>query len=85
MIRLHIYQNIRSASTKIKRFFFFALLITLAVCCFATLTQAGPAPIQTFFVPLPELQVQNSLKAVDTDDQNRKCDAQHHFDCGHRG
>ena len=34
-----------------------------------TPAQAGPAPIQTFFVPLPELQVQNSLKGVDTNDQ----------------
>ncbi len=59
MKRLYRYQDLRWPSTKIKRIFVFALLITLAVCYFAPLTHAGPAPIQTFFVPLPELQVQN--------------------------
>ncbi len=63
---LPIDQNMRCASTKIKSIFVFALLITLAVCCLAAPVQAGPAPIQTFFVPLPELQVQTSLEAVDT-------------------
>ena len=63
---LHIVQNMLCASTKIKSIFVFVLLITLSVFCFASQIQAGPAPIQTFFVPLPELQVQNSLKAVDT-------------------
>ncbi len=66
------YQDMRRASAKIKPIFVFALLITLSVCCFAPQAQAGPAPIQTFFVPLPELQVQNSLKGVDTNEPDRR-------------
>ena len=66
MKHLPIDQNMRWESSKIKPIFIFALFITLAVCCLAPQAQAGPAPIQTYFVPLPELQVQNSLNAVDT-------------------
>ena len=69
MKRLHRYQDLLCASAKIKRIFVLALLITLSVCGFVPQAQAGPAPIQTFFVPLPEQQVQNSLKGVDTNDQ----------------
>ena len=65
---LPIDQNMRWVSSKMKPIFIFALFITLAVCCLAPQVLAGPAPIQTYFVPLPELQVQNSLNAVDTND-----------------
>ena len=41
-------------------------LFWLLLCLFTLPVQAGPAPIQTFFVPLPELEVQTSLKSVDT-------------------
>ncbi len=70
MKRLLIDQKIRRASTKIESIFVFALLITLAVSCLAPQAQAGPAPIQTYFVPLPELQVETSLEAVDTGDDD---------------
>ena len=66
---LQNHPNLRCASTQIKPIFVFAPLITLSVCFLAPQAQAGPAPIQTYFVPLPELQVQNSLKGVDTNDQ----------------
>ena len=70
MKHLPIDQNMRWESSKIKPIFIFALFITLAVCCLAPPAQAGPAPIQTFFVPLPELQVETSLEAVDTGDDD---------------
>ena len=69
MKRLYYYQNSLRAYTRRKYIFVYALMTTLSVCCFAVQTHAGPAPIQTYFVPLPELQLQNSLKAVDADNQ----------------
>ena len=66
MKHLPINRNMRWVSKKMKPICIFAFFITLAVCCLAPQALAGPAPIQTYFVPLPELQVQNSLNAVDT-------------------
>jgi uncharacterized repeat protein (TIGR01451 family) len=62
----HVHQNTFAGTSKVKYILVFAPLMILSLCCLATQAQAGPAPIQTYFVPLPELQVQTALEAVDT-------------------
>ncbi|MBW2430390.1 MAG: SBBP repeat-containing protein, partial [Deltaproteobacteria bacterium] len=72
MKRLHLHQNIFCKTTRIKYIFVCALLIALAVCSWATRAQTDPVPGETVAEPVPEAQVQPSLKKASCDNAKFK-------------
>ena len=66
MIHLHHFRAIDNRYCKTHIILALSLLCVLGLCFAPSRAQAGPPPIQTYFVPLPEMQVQTALEAVDT-------------------
>lgn len=66
MQHIHNYQATNNRFCKINVIVVLSLLFVLGLCFVTSQAQAGPTPIQTFFVPLPELQVQTALEGMDT-------------------